>query len=251
MPSVDRKWLPPALIAAACVASVATYGWLPEMIELRFEGLLPFEVRPVPGAAPRWLVLCLMPALALLMWVAFRWARTDAGQQVARRMFRHAPAEVTSPGQFERFGKTYETIVLGVVLLLLGLHAAVLAAALQAPALASRIVPAVLGGCLVLMGNVMPRLRPNWVAGIRTRRTLEDPQLWRRTHRAFGAAFVVSGLATIVAAVAAPRYGVLVGIASLALSCLIGFVVSTRRNGTASHGGIEDGRVGQGGRLGP
>lgn len=227
MPSVDRKWLPVVLIGLAAVASLLAYGRLPAMVELRLEGLLPIETTEAASPVPRGLALSAMPALALFLWAAFRAAPTAAGQRVGRRLFRRAPDAVTSPEQFERFGKSYDTIVLAVVMLLLGMHAAILAGALGYPGVAARTVPAVFGACLVLMGNVMPRLRPNWVAGVRTQRTLEDPQLWRTTHRAFGTAFVVSGLVTIVTAFAAPRYGLLVGIASLVVSCVVGLVAST------------------------
>ena len=229
MANVDRKWLPPILIAVAFLASVAVYNRLPAMVDLRFGSLLPFATAPATGQASRMFVLVLMPAVALVMWVAFRLAPTAGGQRLARLMFRHAPEEVTSPGQFERFGKTYDAIVLGVILLILGFHAAVMAAALQAsPAIVSRILPAVIGVCLILMGNVMPRLRANWVAGIRTRRTMESPQIWRSTHRAFGAAFVVSGVVTIIAAALAPQWGILVAIASIFVSCVVGGVASIR-----------------------
>jgi hypothetical protein len=229
MASVDRKWLPPILIAVAFLASVAVYSRLPAMIGLQFGTLLPFGTAPATGQASRLFVLLVMPATALLVWIAFRLAPTAGGQRLARRMLRHAPEEVTSPDQFERFGKTYDAIVLSVVILVLGFHAAVMAAALQvSPAIVSRILPAVIGACLILMGNVMPRLRANWVAGIRTRRTLENPQLWRSTHRVFGAAFVVSGFATIIAAAVAPQWGILVAIASVLASCIVGGVASAR-----------------------
>src|SRR5215216_3558236 len=159
MASVDRRWLPPTLIAAAGAASVVAAGRLPATVNLRFEGVLPFAAMNASGPAPRWLILSAMPVLALIMWLAFRLAATTFGEGVGRRMFRHAPDAVTSPKQFERFSNTYETIVLGVVMLCLGLHAAALAAALQAPAIAARLLPAVLGVSLLLMGNVMPRLR--------------------------------------------------------------------------------------------
>lgn len=234
MPSVDRRWLPLVLIAAAAVASLLTYGRLPAVVDVRLEGLLPFDVTETASPVPRWLALSLMPAMALLLWAAFRAAPTAAGQRVARRLFRRAPDVVTSPEQFERFGKSYDAIVLAVVMLLLGLHAAIIVAALGYPGIATRIVPAVLGACLILMGNVMPRLRPNWVAGVRTKRTLEDPQLWRTTHRAFGTAFVVSGLLTIIVAVGAPRYALVTGIATLLLSCVVGLVASTRPRPTTA-----------------
>lgn len=228
MPSVDRKWIPLVLIGLAAVASLLAYGSLPPTVELRLDGLLPFDTSEAADRVPRWLALSLMPALALLVWAPFRVAPTAAGQRVGRAFFRRAPDAVTSPEQFARFGKTYDMIVLAVVMLLLGIHVAIIAGGVGYTDLAVRIVPLVFGACLILMGNVMPRLRPNWVAGVRTKRTLADPQLWRATHRAFGTAFVVSGILTIVVALAAPRYGLLTGAASLLLSCVVGWVASTR-----------------------
>jgi hypothetical protein len=228
MPSVDRKWLPMMLIGLAIVASLLAYARLPEMVDLRLEGLLPFDTAEPASLVPRWIALSGVPLLALLLWAAFRAAPTAAGQRVGRRLLGSAPEAVTSPEQFARFRKSYDVIVLAVVMLLLGVHAAILAGALGYPGIAVRTIPAVLGACLVIMGNVMPRLRPNWVAGVRTQRTFEDPQLWRATHRAFGTAFVVSGFVTIVVALAAPRYGLLVGIASLIVSLLVGLVAATR-----------------------
>lgn len=238
MASIARKWLPLALLAAAVAASLVVYARLPALVTLPLEGLLPFEVPHPPRPLSRGFAVSLLPALMLLVWIGFRLAPTAAGQRVARRMFRHAPDVVTSPAQFERFAGTYDAIVLGVVLLLLGFHAAILAAALQAPALAVRIVPAVLGASLVLMGNVIPRLRPNWVAGLRSKRILDDPQLWRLTHRVFGTAFVGSGLLTTLVGLLAPRYGLLTGIATLLLSCLVGWVASTRRGGAGTRAAV-------------
>lgn len=230
MASVDRKWLPPVLIAAATAASVAVYTSLPMLVDLRLEGVLPFNVSEPARPIPRELALFLIPAVTLLVWAAFRAAPTAAGQRMGRRLFPHAPEAVTSSDQFERFGKTYDMIVLGIVFLFIGLHAAILSALLQQPGIAARLIPMVLGGSLILMGNVMPRLRPNWVAGLRTKRLFEDPQLWRTAHRAFGTAFVASGVLTIIVAVVAPRYGLVTGIGAVLASCVVGFVTSTRRS---------------------
>ncbi|HZO18645.1 MAG TPA: SdpI family protein [Gemmatimonadaceae bacterium] len=234
MPNVDRKWLPLALIAAAALASVVTYGKLPAMVELRFGGLLPVEPSGPTDLVPRWLALSGIPVLALAIWAAFRAAPTAVGQRVGRLFARGAPDAVTSPDQFARFEKTYDAIVLAVVVLLLGVHAAIIAGALGYAGAAVRIIPAVLGGSLILMGNVMPRLRPNWVAGVRTKRTLADPQLWRSTHRVFGAAFVVSGVVTMIVALLAPSYGLVTGLASLMLSCIVGGVASLRARPVAN-----------------
>ena len=79
--------------------------------------------------------------------------------------------------------------MLGVVILMLGVHAGLLAAAFQQSMMAARIIGLTLALSMVVVGNVMPRLRPNWVAGIRATRALTDPDVWRTTHRAFGAAW--------------------------------------------------------------
>lgn len=228
MPNVDRRWLPLVLIAAGVVASLVVYPTLPALLDFRLDGMLPIDTTETSELVPRWFALSMTPALALLLWAAFRAAPTAAGARLGRFLWRRAPEAVTSPEQFDRFRKSYDTIVLSVVMLILGVHAAIIAGALGHTAIATRIIPVVLGVCLVMIGNVMPRLRPNWVAGVRIRRTLEDPQLWRSTHRAFGTAFVVSGVLTIVVALAAPRYGLVTGLAALALSCVVGLVASMR-----------------------
>jgi pimeloyl-ACP methyl ester carboxylesterase len=226
MESANGRWIPPLLIAAAITASMASAPMLPATVVIDFERLLPVAAGASAEAAPRWLVLYSVPAVALCLWLLFRIVPTRAGERLGRTMFRNAPGAVTSPEQFARFGGTYETIVLGVVMLLLGLHAGMLAAALGAYEVAMRAIPAVFGGALVMMGNVIPRLKPNWVAGVRTRHTLADPDLWRRTHRSFGAAFVVGGLVTVVTAMIAPRFGLLLGIAAVLVACIVGFVAS-------------------------
>ena len=228
MASVDRKWMPLVLIGLAVVASLLAYRWLPPIVELRLGGLLPFDTGDAGDPVPRWLALSLVPAIALVVWAGLRAAPTAQGQRVGRFFMRNVPDEVTSPAQFARFGKSYDTIVLAVVLLILGMHGAIIASTTGYPHLGARMVPIALGASLILIGNVMPRLRPNWVAGLRTKRNLEDPQLWRTTHRAAGTAFVLSGILTIIVAGIAPRYGLVTGIGLLLVSCIVGLVASSR-----------------------
>jgi uncharacterized membrane protein len=48
-----------------------------------------------------------------------------------------------------------------------------------------------------VMGNYMPKLRPNRFVGIRTPWTLKSPEVWNRTHRLFGPIFLIGSLALI------------------------------------------------------
>src|SRR5579885_2269410 len=114
MANVARKWFPPVLIVLAVAASVAAAQRLPASVSINLVGLLPWHTAP-SDLAPRWMALWLVPVLALLCWIGFLAAPTAARQRLARRLFPNAPAEIGDPAQFERFGKTYDAITLGVV----------------------------------------------------------------------------------------------------------------------------------------
>jgi uncharacterized membrane protein len=45
-----------------------------------------------------------------------------------------------------------------------------------------------------VMGNYLPKLRPNRFAGIRTRWTLKSPEVWTRTHRLYGRVTFIGSL---------------------------------------------------------
>lgn len=228
MANVDRKWIAPAVIAAAFAASSVAYLRLPPTVTLSVGALLPFPVPDSADPASRWLAAFLIPSIAAVLWVGFRFAATPRAQQAGWHLFPGAPAEATSAAQFARFDTTYETIVLGVVLLVLGLHAGLLAAAFQHPAMAARIMGLTLAVFMIAVGNVLPRLRPNWVAGLRAKHVLSDPDVWRTTHRVFGAALVASGVLTLIVAFTAPSYALVAGIGLVVLSCLAGLMASRR-----------------------
>ena len=60
------------------------------------------------------------------------------------------------------------------------------------------IVPLFVGIILVVVGNVLGKLRPNWFVGIRTPWTLSSKESWLRTHRAGGWVFIVSGVLMMI-----------------------------------------------------
>lgn len=82
------------------------------------------------------------------------------------------------------------------VLFLVGLHGLVLVSLLGFPISgfpAHRLAMVLFGLLLVGIGNVLPRVRPNTVIGIRTRRLLGDRVAWARVHRMAGYFLVTLG----------------------------------------------------------
>ena len=96
-----------------------------------------------------------------------------------------------------------------------------------------------LGLGLAALGNVMPRLRPNPIMGLRTRATLNDPVLWARMHRLFGSLLLASGVLVMLLALTAVQYALIGFVATLLLSCLIVFAVHLNlAHGTGKAGDV-------------
>lgn len=101
---------------------------------------------------------------------------------------------------YEKFRDVYWLIGNLVIVFLLVLHLAMLANGAGAPVDVTRVLAGSLGVLFVLLGNYLGRVKPNWFIGIRTPWTLDNPEVWRRTHRVGGWLFVAAGLVTVVCA---------------------------------------------------
>ena len=51
---------------------------------------------------------------------------------------------------------------------------------------------------LIAIGNYMPKIRKNWIIGIRTPHTLTDEETWYRTHRFAGFIVTACGIAALI-----------------------------------------------------
>jgi immunity protein, SdpI family len=102
----------------------------------------------------------------------------------------------------ERFRRTYDLFLDLAVVLAVGVHLLLLGTIMIHGGRLGRWVsyaPTTLVGLVLLVaGNALPRLRPNSVMGVRTRWTLADEAVWRRTHLAGGYVLTVFGLTLIV-----------------------------------------------------
>ncbi|HZK78926.1 MAG TPA: SdpI family protein, partial [Gemmatimonadaceae bacterium] len=103
-----------------------------------------------------------------------------------------------------KFMGAYETIIIAVMLLLLGVHVMVLASATGRAISLERVLPAGLGLLFIVVGAVLPRVHPNWFVGIRTPWTLSSDLSWERTHRVGGYLFMAVGTITVLTALVAP-----------------------------------------------
>jgi uncharacterized membrane protein len=209
-----RKWLPALPILVGVIVSAALYDRLPAQVLPDWSRIVPLDgvVDPMPRLAAAWL----MPAVALLVWVAM-----VAGARVRGRHGGAFLSDRTDATAIAKFEGTYAVVVTGVVGLVILMHLTILGAAADWPAWTAKAFGLVLGAGIVATGNLIPRVRPNWIVGIRTRATLGDPELWLRTHRYFGGLLMLGGLAVGVVAVVASRYAFIAGIVSILLAAVL------------------------------
>ena len=99
---------------------------------------------------------------------------------------------------YPKFAAVFGLLVNVLIVFLLVVHLALLANGAGAPVDMMRVLGVSIGVMLVVAGNYLGRLRPNWFVGIRTPWTLSSEEVWRKTHRIGGWLFVAAGLITLL-----------------------------------------------------
>lgn len=224
-----RKWIPAFLIVSSYAFGAFAYSRLPDTVSPRWDALIPWVPSGGADAIPRALAAFGIPTLALAMWLLLRGLASPAGERLGRRVFpTWLVSERTGSGAVERFGPTFDIIVAVVVSGVLLFHAVTLGTVLDWPGWTPQAVTALVGLGIMVLGNIMPRTRPNWIAGLRTKRTLSDPNVWRNTHRWFGALLMLTGIAVVVTSLLAAPYAILTGLMGALVSAITATAVSRK-----------------------
>jgi immunity protein, SdpI family len=189
-----RKWLGPLLIVAAVMASAIVYSRLPARVPVHWN---------VHGQVDRYgsrlQAAALFPLVMLGTWLLLRFLpRIDP-----RRM------------NYAKFADTYDLFVNSLLALFAVMHAVTLAAALGRPLPMNRVVPALTGILFIVLGNALPRARPNWWFGIRTPWTLSSDRVWMKTHRVGGYLIVAAGLLMLAAAAVQSTWTLVIAFAAI------------------------------------
>jgi uncharacterized membrane protein len=197
-----RKWIPLLIVVAAFAASAIVYPRLPETIPTHFD----MSGQP-NGWSSRLFGAWVVPLFLLGMW----------------GLVRVLPAIDPRGSNYAKFGGAFEAIIVSIMLFMLGMHFVVLRASLGYPVAMQRVVPVGVGVLFIVIGNLLPRARPNWFVGIRTPWTLSSDRVWEKTHRLGGRVFVGGGVIITVAAFASAKWAqvVLVTVITLCAATVV------------------------------
>jgi uncharacterized membrane protein len=176
---IDRRHL---LIAAVGYASgLIAFAWLPGPYIDPEQSLVG---RAVIFFFPRAVIAFLLPTAALVACLL--------ADRLSGRVVFGEPQAASA--------KAVGVILLCTVLFMVVLHGLVLLSLTGFPIARfspHRLVVVLTGLLFVGIGNALPRLGPNLVFGIRTRRLLENRLAWERVHRVTGHFLVALGVTTV------------------------------------------------------
>jgi len=94
--------------------------------------------------------------------------------------------------------RTFGTLRLASTLFLSLVALAVMATPLYPVIQVLKVITPGVGLVLMVFGNLMTKLRPNWFFGIRTRWTLESREVWTKTHRLGGRLMMGGGACILI-----------------------------------------------------
>lgn len=179
---------------------------------------------------PQWVLIAAMFALAALMWkrtpdsipIHWNFAGNVDGyggkfQGLLLQPIIAAGAYLgmialprIDPGRanYENFSTAYETIRVCIIAAMAAGYALILLAISGSSINFAMVVPFICGVLLIVIGNVLGKVRPNWFVGIRTPWTLSSKTAWTRTHRLGGWLFVAAGLLVMLGVLLPPPWNV-------------------------------------------
>lgn len=105
--------------------------------------------------------------------------------------------------------QVFRSIRIAFSLFLAFVSVAVLFIGVGVPLEMSRIISLGLGLLLLVMGNLLGKVRPNYFMGIRTPWTLESPEVWQKTHRLGGKIMVGAAIVLLAGAMLVPMNALL------------------------------------------
>jgi uncharacterized membrane protein len=127
---------------------------------------------------------------------------------------------------YEKFDATFFLIINLVCVMMALIQGLTLAVSLGMHVDIVRSMMLAVGVMFLVLGNYMPRIRSNWWMGIRTPWTLDNDEVWRRTHRFGGRMFVAAGLITMISTLLPSQASAMIAITATVIAGLTPVVYS-------------------------
>lgn len=158
------------------IGQALIYPQLPETIATHFD-----SQGNANGYGPKttiFLLGLLPPALCLLFWFL---PKIDPKYQ-----------------NYSKHEKVYSLMAVLTTLFMILINWVMVFKAMDAPLPVEYLVPCLIGILFIILGNFLPRVRPNYFLGIRTPWALDNEFVWKKTHKFGGIIFCAMGAVMIL-----------------------------------------------------
>jgi len=176
--SFKTELWPILLVVASIISGIFFYSRFPEVVTTHWN----FQGQP-DGFSSRFVGAFGIPLMLVLMYGLF-W------------LFPVVDPKKDRYAEFQKYFHIFRLSIMGV------LFAVSIAAGISNMGGTVQIgtfVAAIIGTLMIVLGNYMGKIKNNWFMGIRTPWTLMSENVWNKTHRFGGWAFVIFGLIIIIA----------------------------------------------------
>ncbi len=138
------------------------------------------------GYQPRDIALIVIPGISLVVMALMLWILPPLMPSIARS------------------ATVYGIVVMSLLALMTATQAMLVLSQAGVAMDHARLAFSGTGLLFIILGNYMPKMRQNWLMGIRTPWTLADERVWDQTHRFAGPLFMLGGAITLAGALFAP-----------------------------------------------
>ncbi|MFY0683383.1 MAG: SdpI family protein [Balneola sp.] len=171
-----KEWYVILVLAAPFIASIYLWNDMPDIVPTHFNAQ-----GEADDYGPKWINAFLLPGIAVLTY-----------------LFLLIIPAIDPKKRIERTQKPITAIRVIISIFLVGIYTIVMMKTFNVDAKIDQFVFVGVGVLIVFVGNYMNSIKPNYFIGLRTPWTLENPEVWKRTHRFSSKLWIIGGSFMII-----------------------------------------------------
>lgn len=176
--TLKKEWFVFPLLLAPFIASFILWDKLPEEVPIHFN----FQGE-ADDWGPKWINAIMLPLIGVGIYVLLL-----------------VLPKIDPKKKITSIQKPVSAIRIITSFFFVGIYAFVMAASMGSMINFSSYILVGVGVLITIVGNYMNSMKPNYFIGVRTPWTLENPEVWKRTHRLTSKIWVITGIVMIALA---------------------------------------------------
>ncbi|MEQ9280894.1 MAG: SdpI family protein [Balneola sp.] len=170
--TLKKEWYMIILLLAPFIASFILWENMPDIVPVHFNA-----AGEADDFGPKWINAFLLPGIAF-----------------ATYLFLLIIPAIDPKKRIKNTQKPIAAIRIVISLFLIGVYVMVMMKTFDIEADIGQFILVSVGVLIAITGNYMNSIKPNYFIGLRTPWTLEDPEVWKKTHRFASRLWIIGGL---------------------------------------------------------